>query len=110
MGMRDLLSLGERLQSLMEKTEAEAAEIIAKAQTRADEMVSTTKEEAERRLQRAQYRSGLDEFLKEAEEEAKQEAKKTEKDYIKTAEEIKKVSEEKIAEAVKLLVKEVLPE
>jgi hypothetical protein len=48
--------------------------------------------------------------LKEAEEEAKQEAKKTEKDYIKTAEEIKKVSEEKIAEAVKLLVKEVLPE
>jgi len=110
MGMRDLLSLGARLQNLMEKTEAKAAEIIAEAQTQADEMVTTAKEEAERRLQRAQYRSGLDEFLKDAEAEAKQEAEKTEKEYTNTAEGIKKVSEEKIAEAVKLLVKEVLPE
>jgi cell division septum initiation protein DivIVA len=110
MGMRDLLSLGERLNNLMEKTEAEVAEIITNAQTQADEMITTTKEEAERRLQRAQYRTGLDEFLKEAEAEAKQEAEKTEKAYTKSADDIKKVSEEKIIEAVKLLVMEVLPE
>ena len=110
MGMKELLSLGERLQKLMEKTEAEVAEIIAKAQKEADAMISVAKEEAERRLQRAQFRSGLDEFLKEAEAEAKEEAKKTEQEYAKTAEEIKKVLEEKIGEAVKLLVKEVLPE
>jgi vacuolar-type H+-ATPase subunit H len=110
MGMKELLSLGARLQNVLEKTEAEVAEIIAKAQKDADDMISITKEEAERRLQRAQYRSGLDEFLKEAEAEAKEEAKKTEQEFAKTAEEIKKVSEEKIGEAVKLLVKEVLPE
>jgi vacuolar-type H+-ATPase subunit H len=109
MGTEDILSLGGRLQKLLEKTDAEAQEIISDAQAKADEMVREAKEESERRLVRAQYRTGLDEFLKDAEAEAKKEAEKTRKDYAKQVENVKAIPEDRVKEAAELLVREVLP-
>jgi len=105
MEMKNILSLGGRLQRLLAKAEEEGRGIIAEA----DETVRVAKDEAEKRLIRAQYRTGLDEFLKDAEEEAKKEAKRVEKEYAKRAEDIKTVPEDKVREAAELLVKEVLP-
>jgi vacuolar-type H+-ATPase subunit H len=109
MEMKNILSLGGRLQRLLAKAEEEGRGIIAEAQEKADETVRVAKDEAEKRLVRAQYRTGLDEFLKDAEEEAKKEAKRVEKEYAKRAEDIKAVPEDKVREAAELLVKEVLP-
>lgn len=109
MEMKSILSLGGRLKKLLAKAEEEAQGIMSEAQAKADEIVKSAKDESEKRLVRAQYRTGLDEFLKDAEEEAKQEAKRVEKDYAKRVQDIKAVPADKIKEAAELLVKEVLP-
>ncbi|MFH1180505.1 MAG: V-type ATPase subunit subunit G family protein [Candidatus Bathyarchaeota archaeon] len=110
MEMQKILSLGGRLQKLLEKTEAEANEIISEAQMKADRIVAQAKDEAEKRRLRAQRRTGLDEFLADAEAEAKKEAKKVTKDYAKRVEEIKTISEDKLKEAVDFVMSEVLPQ
>lgn len=110
MEMQKILSLGGRLQKLLGKTEAEANEIISEAQKKADQMVAQAKDEADKRRLRAQRRTGLDEFLADAEAEAKKEAKKVTKDYEKRVAEIKNISENKIKEAIDFVLKEVLPQ
>jgi len=110
MEMKNILSLSGRLQRLLAKAEEEAEGIIKEAQDKADETVRVAKEEAEKRLIRAQYRTGLDEFLKDAEDEARKEAKRIEKEYAAKAKEIKAVPRGKIVEAAELLFKEVLPQ
>ena len=106
--MNKILSLGGRLNKLIERTEEEAEEIIARAQSEADEIVSTAQSVAKQMLQRAQRRSGLNEFLKDAEEEAKVEAKKVLQDYTKRAEEIRSIQDSELRETSKILVKEVM--
>jgi vacuolar-type H+-ATPase subunit H len=106
--MNKILSLGGRLNRLIERTEEEAEQIIARAQSKADKIVNTAQREATQRLQRAQRRSGLNEFLKEAEEEAKIEAKKVLEDYYKRAKEIRSVPDSELKEASKIFVREVL--
>jgi vacuolar-type H+-ATPase subunit H len=108
MEMNKILSLGGRLNKLIERTESEAEAIITEAKTKADEIIGVAKNESAQRLQRAQRRSGLEEFLNEAEMEAKIVAEKTLLDYSKNVEEIKSVPETKIKEASKLILKEVL--
>jgi vacuolar-type H+-ATPase subunit H len=110
MEMKNILSLGERLKVLINKAEAEAEELISQAQNKSDETLTMVKEDAEIRRQRAQRRTGLDEFLTEAEAEAKKEAEKVTKDYEKRVQEIKATSDEKIKEAVAMVLKEVLPQ
>lgn len=110
MEMQKILSLGGRLQKLLDKTEAEANEIISEAQRKAERIIAQAKDEAEKKRLRTQRRIGLDEFLVDAEKEAKKEAKKVTKDYEKRVEEINNVSEDKIKEAVDLVLKEVLPQ
>jgi len=109
MEMKSILSLGGRLKRLLAKAEEEAQGIISEAQAKADEIVNTAKEESEKRLVKAQYRTDLDEFLVDTEEKAKQEARKVEKDYGKRAEEIKAITADKIKKAAEMLVTEVLP-
>jgi vacuolar-type H+-ATPase subunit H len=110
MEMKNILNLGERLKALIEKAESEAEVIISQAQKKSDETLAMVKEDAERKRQRAQRRTGLDEFLVDAEAEAKEEAKKATKEYEKRAQEIKDISDEKLKEAVDLVLKEVLPQ
>jgi vacuolar-type H+-ATPase subunit H len=108
MEMKSILSLSGRLKRLLEKAVEEAQGIVSEAQAKADEIVNAAKEESEKRLVKAQYRTDLDEFLVDAEEKAKQEAKKVEKDYAKRAQEIKTIPVDKIKEAAEMVVKEVL--
>jgi vacuolar-type H+-ATPase subunit H len=94
MDLEKVLSMGERLQKLLDK----------------DEMISKAKTEAERRRNLAQRGSGIDELLSEAEEKAKVEAEKSLEDYQKKAEALKKVPENKMEEAVARVLREALPE
>ena len=77
---------------------------------KSDDTLAMVREDAERRRLRAQRRTGLDEFLADAEAEATKEAKKVTKDYEKRVQEIKDISDEKLKEAVDVVLKEVLPE
>ena len=54
MEMQKILSLGGRLQKLLEKTEAEANEIISEAQRKADRVIAQAKDESEKKRLRAQ--------------------------------------------------------
>jgi vacuolar-type H+-ATPase subunit H len=102
--------MGERLQRLLDTAEKEAEEIVAEAERNSNEMISNAKAEAERRRNMAQRGSGIDELLREAEEKAKVEAEKSLEVYRERAEALKKLPEEKMQEAVALVLKEVLPE
>lgn len=110
MEMKNILGLGERLKVLIEKAESEAKEIISQAQKKSDETLAMVKEDAERKRQRAQRRTDLDEFLAESEAEAAKEAAKVSKEYEKRVQEIKDVSDEKLKEAIEMVLKEVLPQ
>jgi vacuolar-type H+-ATPase subunit H len=110
MDLERVISMGERLERLLDAAEKEAEEIVAEAERRANEMVSKAKSEAERRRNMAQRGSGIDELLREAEEKAKIEAEKSLEGYREKAEALKKLPEEKMREAVALVLKEVLPE
>ena len=110
MEMKNILSLGERLQALIEKAESEAKEIISQAQKKSDETLAQVKEDAETKRQRAQRRTGLEEFLAESEAEAAKEAEKVSMEYDERVQEITGISDGKIKEAVDFVLKEVLPE
>ena len=110
MEMQKILSLGGRLQKLLEKTETEANEIISEAQRKSDRVIAQAKDESEKKRLRAQRRTGLDEFLAGAEADAKKEAAKVTKDYDKRVKEIQNISEDKLKEAVDYVLKEVLPQ
>jgi len=108
--MERVLSMGERLQRLLDDAETKADEIVVEAQRKADEMVSKAKAEAERRRNMAQRGSGIDELIREVEEKAKVDAEKSLEDYEKKAEALKKLPEDKMQVALELVLKEVLPE
>ena len=110
MDLERVISMGERLQRLLDNAEKDAEEIVAEAERRANEMVSKAKSEAERRRNMAQRGSGIDELLREAEEKAKVEAEKSLEGYREKAEALKKLPEEKMREAVEFVLREVLPE
>lgn len=105
--MNKILQLGGRLNKLIERTEDEAEQIVEEARKEADEIINIAKDEASQRLQRAQRRSGLNEFLQESEQEAKIEAKKVLEDHIKRAEVISSVSDSELKEGSKIIVQEV---
>jgi dsDNA-specific endonuclease/ATPase MutS2 len=108
MEMKKILSLGERLQRLLEKTEQEAQAIISEAQKGADEIIKKDREDAEKKRLSAQRRTGLEAFLKEAEIDARKEAEKVKEDYSTRAESIRSISQEKIDDAASYLAEEVL--
>ena len=110
MELEKVLSIGERLQRLLDNAEKEAEEIVNEAERRANEMISKAKTEAERKRNLAQRGSGIDELLREAEEKAKVEAKNNLENYMKKAEALKQLPEDKMEEAVVKILKEALPE
>ena len=109
MDLEKVLSMGERLQKLLDKAEKEAEEMVTEAEKKANDMILKAKTEAERRLYLAQRGSGIDELLSEAEEEAKVEAEQSLEGYRKKAKELIKVPEDKMQEAVALVLREALP-
>jgi vacuolar-type H+-ATPase subunit H len=110
MDLERVISMGERLQRLLDNAEKDAEEIVARAERSASEMISNARAEAERRRNLAQRGTGIDELLHEAEEKAKIEAEKSLEGNKERVEALKKIPEDKKQEAVALVLKEVLPE
>ncbi|HDJ21854.1 MAG TPA: hypothetical protein ENF19_01455, partial [Candidatus Bathyarchaeota archaeon] len=79
------------------------------AKREAQAAVEAAKQEAERRRLNAQRRVGIEDFLVEREAQARKEAEKVRREYEERAKKILAVSEEKIEEAVKAVLEEVLP-
>lgn len=109
MERKKILALGERLQNLLNKAEQEATTIVSEAQQEAERKIRNARETAEQRRLRAQRRTGLDEFLKDAEKEAEQEAVKVLIEFQKRAADIENTPTDKINAAAEYLVKEALP-
>jgi len=107
--MERVISIGERLQKLLEEAERESERKITEARRKADEMIARAKDEAENRRIMAQRGDGIEDLLKTEEYKAKQEADRILEKYRERAEAIKKVPREKIEEAISLVLREVLP-
>jgi len=107
--MERVLSIGGRLQKLIEDAERNAEKKVADAQNRAKEMISQARSEAENRRVRAQRGHGIDDLIKAEEEKATKEAANIMNDYRQKAEATKKAPEDRFEEAVNLVLKEVLP-
>lgn len=109
MGMERVLSIGGRLQRLIDEAEREAERTLAEAQKRSNEMISQARAEAENRRARAQRGQGIDDLIQSEEEKAKEDAAKILEGYRMKAEAVKKSQEERFNEAVNLVLREVLP-
>ncbi|MGQ9680243.1 MAG: V-type ATPase subunit subunit G family protein [Candidatus Bathyarchaeia archaeon] len=107
--MERVISIGERLQKLLEEAEMEAERKIAEARRKADEMIARAKDDAENRRIMAQRGDGIEDLLKAEEDKAKQEAAKILEEYRRRAEAVERVPREKIEEAISLVLREVLP-
>ena len=109
MSMERVVSMGERLQKLLDGAESEAERKVAEAKRRAKEIISQARTEAENKRARAQRGRGIDDLIQAEESKAKKEAAEIMKDYKNKAEATKNVLEERFEEAVNLVLKEVLP-
>lgn len=103
-----LISLTERLEKILEKSELEAKEKVANAQRIADEMISKAKVEAERKRSLTQRASGIEYLIKSEEEKAKKEAELIIEQYKKDATELSNVPKKKMDSAIDAIIKEVL--
>jgi len=108
--MERLISIGERLQKLLDEAESEAETKVAEAQKMANEMVTQAKSEAENRRIRAQRGDGIEDFIVAEEEKATKEASKILEDYQQKAEAVKNVETERFEKAIRIIMREVLPE
>ena len=109
MGMESVLSIGERLQKLLNDAKTEAKTKIAEAQSAGNEKITVARKEAVRKKAMAQRGTGIEELLKEEEKKSEKEAKKILKDYKAKAEALKEVPEDKMKAAIEMVLKEVLP-
>jgi vacuolar-type H+-ATPase subunit H len=106
--MERILSIGERLQTLLEDAEKEALKIVLEAEKKSEKMISEVKVDAERKKNLAQRGSNIEEFIREAEEKAKVKADKILHTNEQRAEEMKKIPRKKELEAIDFVLKEVL--
>lgn len=108
--MERVLSIGERLQRLLEEAEKESERKLAEAQRKADDIIAEAKDEAENRRIGAQRGDGIEDLTRAEEEKAKAEAAKITEGYRLKADAVKRVSRESLDKALELVLKEVLPE
>jgi vacuolar-type H+-ATPase subunit H len=109
MEVKKVLSVGKRLQTILEEAERESQQNLADTKRRSDDMVNKAKAEAEERKSKAQRGAGIDDLIKAEENRAKVEAEKIKAKYQQKIEAIKKISKKKMDHSVDLVVKEVLP-
>jgi V/A-type H+-transporting ATPase subunit G/H len=107
--MERVLSMGERLQRLIEEAEKESEKKIAEAQKRAEEMIAEARDEAENRRISAQRGDGIEELTRSEEERARKEAANILEGYGTKAEAVKKVPRARFDDAVSMVLREVLP-
>lgn len=110
MEMERILSIGGRLQKLLDDADAEAKRKISEARRKAEELVTSAKADADYRRSRAQRGTGIDDFIAAEEKRAKKEAEKISEDYVKKVEELVKIPKKRKDEAADLVLEEVLPQ
>ena len=109
MEMERILSIGGRLQKLLDDADAQAQKKISEAERKAEEIINSAKADAEYRQGKAQRGTGIEDLIVAEEKRAKQDAEKVAEDYRKKIGELKKIPRENLDEAVNLIMKEVLP-
>lgn len=109
MEVKRVLSVGKRLQTILEEAERESQQRLADAKRRSEETVNKARTEVEEKKVKAQRGAGIDDLIKAEENRAKKEAEKIKAQYEQKIEAIKKISTKKRDRSVDLVVKEVLP-
>jgi len=109
MEVKRVLSVGKRLQIILEEAERESQQKLGDAKRRSEELVNKAKAEADEKKSRAQRGAGIDDLVKAEENHAKEEAEKIRAQYQQKIEAIKKLSKKKRDHSVDLVIKEVLP-
>ncbi|MCX6648100.1 MAG: hypothetical protein NTV61_01745 [Candidatus Bathyarchaeota archaeon] len=109
MEVKKILSVGKRLQIILEEAEKESQQKLGDAKRRSEEMVNKAKTEAEEKKSKAQRGAGIDDLVKAEENHAKKDAEKIKAQYQQKIEAIKKLPKKKRDHSIDLVVKEVLP-
>jgi vacuolar-type H+-ATPase subunit H len=109
MEVKKVLSVGKRLQTILEEAEKESQQKLADAKRRSEETLNKAKAEAEEKKSKAQRGAGIDDLVKAEEARAKKEAEKIKVQYQQKIEAIKKLPRKKRDTAIDLVIKEVLP-
>jgi vacuolar-type H+-ATPase subunit H len=109
MEMERIISIGGRLQKILEDADTEAQKKISEAKRKADEAINSAKAEADYRRGRAERGTGIDDLIVAEEKKAKKEAEKIAEEYQKKVDELTYIPDKKIEESVDLVLKEVLP-
>jgi vacuolar-type H+-ATPase subunit H len=109
MEVKKVLSVGKRLQTILEEAEKESQQKLADAKRRSEETLNKAKAEAEEKKSKAQRGAGIDDLVKAEESRAKKEAEKIKAQYQQKIEAIKKLPKKKRDTSVDLVIEEVLP-
>ena len=109
MEVKKVLSVGKRLQVILEEAEKESQQRLADAKRRSDEILNKARSEAEEKKAKAQRGAGIDDLIKAEEERARKEAEKIRAEYGQKIEAIAKLPKKKQDAAVELVLKEVMP-
>ena len=107
---RKSLSVGRRLENILDEAEKESSLKIAEAQRKAEGLLARARTEAEEKRARSQRGQGIDALVKEEEAKAKVEAEKVKAEYKKKADALSNSPKAKRANAIEMIVKEVLPQ
>lgn len=110
MEVERVISISERLQDLLKNAEKEADDVVARAHEQAERMVSEAKVEAEKKIQLARLGQGIDEYLRKEEKKVTREAKKILKEFRNRSETSKRTAEERLQQAVELIVNKAVME
>lgn len=107
---RKSLSVGRRLENILDEAEKESLLKVTEAQRKAEGLLANARTEAEEKRARAQRGQGIDALVKEEEAKAKIEAEKVKTEYKKKADALRNSPKAKRAKAIEMVVKEVLPQ
>ena len=110
MEMERIISMGGRLQKILDDADAEAQKKISEAKKKADEVINSAKADADYRRSRAEKGTGIDDLIVAEEKKAKIEAEKIAEEYQKKIDEITNIPDKKFEKSVDLVLKEVLPQ
>ena len=104
------ISIGRRLETILDEAEKESQRRVNEAQLRAEKIIAEAKALAEEKQASIQRGSGIGGIFVEEEKKAKVEAEKIKVAYDNKVKSLQAISKEKKDDAVKLVVKEVLPQ
>ena len=109
MEVKKILSVGKRLQTILEEAETESQRKLMDAKRRSEDMVNKARVEAEEKKAKAQRGAGIDNLIKSEEKRANKEAENVKAQYEQKIEALKTFSKKKRDAAIDLVLKEVLP-